>query len=467
MPDSEDNQRRIILKNAQTDNSTDAPCAEGINAVDGRVLSKRSDYERYAFTDHEANALNIFFDLAQEYYPENSLFNYVPVVILQRLFALESEFYVCDQDKSFRLVTPENAMLCQAREKSMTWAQIEEGPFESERCLYIPVRGRDLGNADKPASDKNLLGLLIIYAREKISGHERLFLEKFANRIGISMHNRLLAHKNNDHLEFVRNLVQDIGHNVLGPNMFFKLLIHQMDNCISRLGELLREAPATGEADAANKLSPELLRGVYQDLLNTNHEINLHFSHSSLFLESLLRESHFTKGEYVLRCQRVNLLERIVQPQYEHYYNKLAEKGIEASLVIEPAQGLSWLVDADVGLMSQVLANIFSNAFKYAAKTESGPAGMECRVMHLPGFLGKERGGVKVAVYTTGPAIAKNESGRLFEKYFRASNTQGISGTGKGLHFVQTIVENHKGAYGYDRLEGCNVFYFVLPVAGD
>jgi len=50
-----------------------------------------------------------------------------------------------------------------------------------------------------------------------------LFLEKFANRVGFQLHNRILRDRSREHLDFIRNLVEDIGHNVIVPNIYFKL----------------------------------------------------------------------------------------------------------------------------------------------------------------------------------------------------------------------------------------------------
>jgi signal transduction histidine kinase len=153
-------------------------------------------------------------------------------------------------------------------------------------------------------------------------------------------------------------------------------------------------------------------------------------------------------------------------------------KGIRATLDIrggcdtpEPDCGPLCLVEADFGLISQVPANMFSNALKYAAATRESPEPfMRCTVFPMERWRPKDgktpaRPGLCVEVLTSGEHIKPDETGKLFEKYFRASNTAGISGTGKGLHFVHEIVRQHGGEVGYRPDPRGNVFYFILPCA--
>jgi len=66
-----------------------------------------------------------------------------------------------------------------------------------------------------------------------------------------------------------------------------------------------------------------------------------------------------------------------------------------------------------------------------------------------------------------GPGIPLEEQGRIFEKFYRASNVgRDIQGTGLGLAIVKTIVDNHRGRIWVDSKPGeGSVFTVVLPVA--
>jgi signal transduction histidine kinase len=96
--------------------------------------------------------------------------------------------------------------------------------------------------------------------------------------------------------------------------------------------------------------------------------------------------------------------------------------------------GLITPIDADEMLLRQALINLISNAFKYS------PEG-SCIRVH-----GEQRDGhVAISVADEGVGIPEEELPRLFERFFRASTSTGIPGTGIGLNLVRHIVEMHDG----------------------
>ena len=110
----------------------------------------------------------------------------------------------------------------------------------------------------------------------------------------------------------------------------------------------------------------------------------------------------------------------------------------------------------DSKLLEQVFANLLSNAVKYSPDHE--------RVE----VTGRRDGdAVVVAVRDHGLGVPAAELPRLFQRYFRASTTIGIAGTGIGLHVVQKFVEMHDGSVQVDSVEGEGTTFTVrLPIAG-
>ena len=89
----------------------------------------------------------------------------------------------------------------------------------------------------------------------------------------------------------------------------------------------------------------------------------------------------------------------------------------------------------DAGLMRQVFSNLISNAIKYTADEtqiwiEGGP---------------NAEGGIDIAVRDEGPGIPESEVKHLFERFYRASTSTGIAGTGIGLFMAETLVGLHGG----------------------
>jgi len=88
----------------------------------------------------------------------------------------------------------------------------------------------------------------------------------------------------------------------------------------------------------------------------------------------------------------------------------------------------------DPGRLRQVVANLLDNALKYT------PAGGRVDVL-----LGTEGDGVRLWVDDSGPGIAPQERGRVFERLYRGDKSRGQRGMGLGLSLVKAVVEAHGG----------------------
>jgi signal transduction histidine kinase len=61
---------------------------------------------------------------------------------------------------------------------------------------------------------------------------------------------------------------------------------------------------------------------------------------------------------------------------------------------------------------------------------------------------------VVVSIKDHGIGIPEVDQERVFERYFRAGNTSGISGSGVGLSLVRSIVDLHRGDISLESTEG-------------
>ncbi|MGZ3707620.1 MAG: sensor histidine kinase, partial [Bdellovibrionota bacterium] len=95
--------------------------------------------------------------------------------------------------------------------------------------------------------------------------------------------------------------------------------------------------------------------------------------------------------------------------------------------------------------MVQVFSNLLLNAVKYGHESTTievrAQAGQ--RAVGLPS--GPAVPHIEVAVINTGAPIPENEVPRLFERFYRGSNSSPTNGVGLGLHVVRKIVEAHHG----------------------
>jgi signal transduction histidine kinase len=422
-----------------------------LEAVRSRIKEKIRDFATYNFTPPQSSAINIFFDLAQEFDSIAQL-HALPVLILHIFFQYKAELYLKNERTEIALVTPPVAggLLKAPQPRAEAWS--DKGRY------YFPVPGKHalhLADAQHTVSAESIMGVLVLYVEEELESHSLLFLKKFANRLGFCLHNKFLAERNSRHVFFLRKLSHDIGHNVITPNLRLKFQLNQLGGQITALGELSKLS--------ADEATMQDIRIVHKRVAGQLKDIADNFQNSALFLESLLRQSHFDLGHYVLHRSRLDIALAVVVPQFNYYRLRLEELG----LIKENAQAAypdtPCMVYADLGLISQVMANFLSNAAKYSTPAQDGSCEVRCEVEVLPDAFENGFAGIKVSVFSSGPNIPANEAELLFEDNYRATNSTGQQGTGHGLFFVREIIREHKGRTGYEPLPGGNSFYFILP----
>lgn len=155
-------------------------------------------------------------------------------------------------------------------------------------------------------------------------------------------------------------------------------------------------------------------------------------------------------GKLELRRERCDLAElcREVQRDVDAAGHGL----VQLDLPQQPVWG-----DIDPGRVTQVLANLLSNAFKYS------PAG-------APVVLGlsAEDGRALLWVSDRGPGIPEAERTRIFDPYHRLPGNQARMGAGAdlglGLYLCRELVRLHGGEIGVESAEGVGTtFRFSLP----
>jgi len=138
-----------------------------------------------------------------------------------------------------------------------------------------------------------------------------------------------------------------------------------------------------------------------------------------------------------------------------------AADAIEASRALAQTHGTSIRLDAgpascmvraDADRLTQVVANLFSNAIKFS------PVAGEVTVT-----VGRHAGMGRIAVHDLGPGIPEEFKPRIFEKFTQADNsdTRQKGGTGLGLNIVQKIVSQHGGNIGFDAAPGGGTIFTV------
>lgn len=113
---------------------------------------------------------------------------------------------------------------------------------------------------------------------------------------------------------------------------------------------------------------------------------------------------------------------------------------------------------ADPLRVGQVLDNLVSNAIKYSP--DGGKVSISARA---------DRQWVRLSVQDTGMGMSREDTARVFNRFFRADAAQqaAIPGAGLGLSITQMIVERHGGTISCESGEGTgSTFTVTLPAEG-
>ena len=438
----------------------------------GRIKSKKTDYEQYNFTRAENDAFKTFFDLAQELDSSGDFYS-MCVAIPESFFDLQAKLYVIEPKFNGLVLISKT----EDPEKGLHTPPPDEVTpaghpyYTSYGSLVLTVHGKKLLIDQLPFKTKDdVLGVLEVYPIKERNPHIELFFEKYANRIGFNIHNRLLVEKNIEHLRFIRALVADIEHNIIAPNMIYRLYLRHLRRKIMKNMEIenLLARYVSGESRKEIKMEHLLaeMNEVNQGLAEELGNIEKHYQNMSLFLETLLRRSHFDKGRLTLIKKPCNIKKDVVLPQLERFAGQFKEMGIFLDDRLSGIPDEEVISVVDIGLMSQVYANLFSNALKYTEEVATHE-GRKKYVSYghevIRDFFGPGKDGIKYNVFNTGRHIPPEERVKIFDDEYRGSNATDKPGTGHGLAFIKNAVEIHGGIVGYEATQYGNNFYFIIP----
>ena len=422
------------------------------------------------FHDH---LLKIFFDLTQQHDGLDSFYQIcvslplalhtgisTSLAVLNRRKDCFQLAYCSDPDTTLPAHLIRNLPLITNRSSS-----VEEG------FLLLPLianRLPDSVGGDLTAVDAGslpCLGVLFITHFEQLTDIDRLFLEKLVTRMGYNLQRRLLQLSHLDHVNFIKRLGRDIGHNVITPNMHFKNLFRQLEKKIQLIDEEVRET--AGMADERSLRIITRCNEIRAELGSTHEELLGHYNRTSLYLETLLREEHFAKGRFILKKRLCQIEQDIILPELEIYRKRFIRQDISIEQPVNMQENPICLY-GDAGLLSQVFDNLFSNALKYTTETTGADGvlrkGIAYGCRNVANFPKKGERGVKFNIFSTGEHLGADESLTIFNDGVRGENVGYNPGSGHGLAFVRNVVEIHGGNVGYEAVSGGNNFYFLLPL---
>ncbi|MCL4871226.1 MAG: GAF domain-containing protein [Anaerolineae bacterium] len=172
-------------------------------------------------------------------------------------------------------------------------------------------------------------------------------------------------------------------------------------------------------------------------------------------VDELLDISRIETGKTELDLRPLDIPQLVQRLLEEHLRGRMMNEGKKMTLHADIEPGLP-LVNADGSRTHQILRNLLDNAFNYT------PENGTIKVMaHI------DDGFVSISVSDTGIGIAPENQTKIFDRFYRAedSDIQQVPGTGLGLAIVRSLVEMHGGSITVNSAIGAgSTFTFTLPI---
>ena len=440
------------------------------------LKKKERDYASYRFRTKESMAIFAFFDLAQEFATLNNLYR-IAVTVIKFFFNYESCIYtIRPEDEALMQQCCTTKGLLDPPVPARADVVTHDSPYRSGSSFFFPIVGKKV-LADKVPLflDDQILGMFEIYPVKRVGKRELLFFSKYANRVGYNMHNKLVVEQNLEHIRFINQLVSDIEHNVITPNLYYKaFLINMKKNLERNISALENLNSVLSKAQTDKHLGERAIIKTVTNLKNIHHamgkhmeEFESHFTHLSLFIETLFRGEHFETGGYVLKRRSYNLLSDVFLPELEHYRKRLEDKEIDIVAPSHVPSDEDLTIFIDLGLTAQVFANLLSNALKYCQPVLDKNRDYRKYISYNVEVVGNEsydiRNALKFNLFSSGKPISMEEALLIFQDGYKVVADSSKGGSGHGLYFVNNVVQLHGGYAGCKPRENGNDFYIVLP----
>ncbi len=170
-----------------------------------------------------------------------------------------------------------------------------------------------------------------------------------------------------------------------------------------------------------------------------------------ILINDILDIQKIESGMMAFRFEDIDLVE-LLQDALRDYAGYAEQYGVRFVIANDPGDAR---VFADRPRLMQVLANLLSNAAKFA------PENSEIEIS-----VTRQEGALRVSVSDSGSGIPDDFLPKLFDKFTQldSSDTRQKGGTGLGLPISKAIIEKHGGKIDVvSKLGSGSTFYFELP----
>lgn len=235
--------------------------------------------------------------------------------------------------------------------------------------------------------------------------------------------------------ELEQNLLEVQAHNTL-QREFVAMVSHKFRTPLAII-----DAAAQRILRRKEPLSPEELVPRIAKIRNAVQRMND-------LIESVLSSARLEAGKIEKKEQVIDLADLLKEIcLYQQEISRSHALAVDVDRIDAPIRG-------DPKLLDHVFNNLVSNAIKYSPNAPK---------IEVRGWI--EDGEAVVSIRDYGLGIPDDEIPKLFERYYRATTSTGIAGSGIGLSLVKELVQLHDGRIDVKSAKGeGSTFTVRLPV---
>jgi len=233
-------------------------------------------------------------------------------------------------------------------------------------------------------------------------------------------------------------------------NDFINNMTHEFKTPISTIAlatdmasENARSGPMTGTPAAELPARLDRYLGIIRE---ENKRLGAH-------VEKVLQMALLDKGDVKIKQVDVNMHD-VIAKVLNSLSVQIEQRHGEVELDFEATEEL---VKGDELHLSNVLYNLVDNAIKYSPDE-----------LHLTVSTANEAGGIRIAVTDRGLGLTREQSQRIFDKFYRVptGNLHNVKGFGLGLSYVKKMMQAHGGTVHVTSQAGeGSVFSVWLPLS--
>jgi len=178
-------------------------------------------------------------------------------------------------------------------------------------------------------------------------------------------------------------------------------------------------------------------------------------------VEKVLQMALLDKGEIKLNISPVNVHD-VIEKVLNNLSLQIEQRGGEVDLHFDADREV---VEADELHLTNIVYNLLDNALKYSPESPH----ITISTRSLPdgsATSGSSIAGVSITVTDQGLGMSKEQTSRIFEKFYRVptGNRHDVKGFGLGLSYVKKMVEEHHGQIMVESQPGKgSTFEVILP----